>query len=275
MNSLTVCMSFHREGLLANASINSLKIGIDRALESGLSIKVVASLDRANDATRMTVLNSGIQWDQVFEYEIGDLGGVRRDLVKKCASDYIAFHDGDDLIGSEWIEQAFDLAEKQADNRWVIHPEYVYYFSEEEYPNFGSQTIPNDVKQNFFIRHIPTTSNGFDPRVLIFNNVFTSNVMCPLDLYDEFPYIDVDVDEGFGIEDWTWNARTILGGVRHLVVEDSVHLVRVKASNSLGKLNSSRYLLPKFDFVFREQDIADSISSHSRFLIEDSSGSHI
>lgn len=249
MKSLTVCMSFHREGLQASASINSLIMGINHAKEHGLEVRVVASLDRVNTETESTVLNSSLEWDDIHYYELGDLGGVRRDLVNKCNTDYIAFNDGDDLIGSEWFSQAFLTAEEQSDNNWVIHPEYVFYFSEDEFSSFSDQTIPNDVKQNFFMRHIPSTSMKFDQRVLMFNNVYTSNVLCPRTLYQDFPYIDVEVSEGFGIEDWTWNALTIANGVRHLVVADSVHLVRVKQLNSLGKLNSARKLLPRLEFL--------------------------
>jgi hypothetical protein len=265
MKSLTVYMSFHKEGLQAKSSIDSLKLGLDYANQNGIDLRAVASLDRPSAETKLTIVNSDLDWHEVIEYDVGDLGSVRRDLAKRCETDYLAFQDGDDLIGSEWLTQAFNLAEKQADTDWVIHPEYVYYFSEEEYANFQFECFPNDVKQNFFIRHIPTTSSEFEPKTFIFNNVFTSNILCPSHLYEKFPYLDVDIDEGFGIEDWTWNALTVLGGVRHLVAEDSVHLVRVKQTNSLGKLNSARKLLPKIGALFSDADARVSNSSEIQF----------
>jgi hypothetical protein len=54
-----------------------------------------------------------------------------------------------------------------------------------------------------------------------------------------------DPDPGAGIEDWEWNLATLWAGIPHLVVADAVHLLRVKATGSLGAEHIAMGLLPR------------------------------
>jgi hypothetical protein len=92
--------------------------------------------------------------------------------------------------------------------------------------------------------HHDSRDSTFDREALRFNNVYTSNTFAPIDIYKSFPFLEVNAELGFGVEDWAWNAMTLMRGVEHIAVPDTVHLVRVKGSASLGKENASRGLLP-------------------------------
>ncbi|MSX21347.1 MAG: hypothetical protein F2673_03690 [Actinobacteria bacterium] len=204
-------------------------------------------MDRATTQTRLAVTGTAHRWDDILEYDFGDLGQVRRSVIEHSDTEFVGFLDGDDLFGSKWISHAMDVALRQADSNWVAHPRYAYYFHEDEFLSFNDRTVQPWDKKNFFFEHISSTSKSFDPRVLLFNNVFTSNHICPRQLLEQYQYKEVDATRGFGVEDWTWNALTTWSGVRHLSIADTVHLVRVKESGSLGKLNASLRLLPDLD----------------------------
>lgn len=248
MEELTMFVNFHGEGLVSHASCRSALFCTAVARDQGFKIRLVAVLDRPTAQTKSTVTESGHKWDDILEYDSGDLGQVRRSATEFCDTKLVGFLDGDDLFGSKWISHSMDVALIQNDSNWVAHPQYAYYFHENDYLSFHDRGLRPSDKQNFFLEHIPTTSDDFDPRVFLFNNVYTSNQICPRELLERYPYKEVDTTKGFGVEDWTWNALTTWSGVRHMSIADTVHLVRVKESGSLGKLNASLRLLPDLDF---------------------------
>ena len=64
-------------------------------------------------------------------------------------------------------------------------------------------------------------------------------------VHEKYPYVAIDKQTGFGVEDWSWNIETSWKGLRHLVVDDTVHLIRVKQHGSLGMQNTAEGLLPQ------------------------------
>jgi hypothetical protein len=94
------------------------------------------------------------------------------------------------------------------------------------------------------MHHSPSTGHGFNRDVLFLNNIWTANVVASRNLHLRYPYAAVDRSRGFGVEDWSWNLQTLWAGIPHLVVADTVHIIRVKDTGSLGQQNAAEGLLP-------------------------------
>jgi hypothetical protein len=73
------------------------------------------------------------------------------------------------------------------------------------------------------------------------------------DLHLRIPYKAIDKSCGFGVEDWSWNIETTWAGIAHCVVPDTVHLIRVKETGSLGQQNAAEGFLAHLpESVFRD-----------------------
>ena len=244
---ITATLVFHREGSLALPALASLRDQVEAANERGLSVETRAVLDRADDLTRLLVRERGSWLNDIVEADVGDLGLARNLGVQQASGAFLAFLDGDDLWGADWLRRAHEAATASAAAaRAIWHPRYLYYFTESDFGSLSINASPHPNAASFIMEHIPSNSPNFDPNALFLENVWTANVFAAKEIYMDHPYNAVDRSRGLGIEDWSWNATTVRAGVPHLVVPDTVHLIRLKASGSLGQQNAAEGLLPLY-----------------------------
>jgi len=239
MTELTHYLNFHNEGSLALAAIRSALEAKEQVESSNHRINIVAILDNADEYTRQIILKSKVIED-VIETNFGDLGSARNFAASSGESEFLSFQDGDDLIGDQWLKEGLlhiSLAENQK-NKLILHPEFALYFYEGEY---DFQLVG---KKSFFMRYAPSNTPYLDPKVLLFNNIYTSNFMASRALVLENSLPAVDKVNNWGVEDWSWNSQTLARGILHDVVRNTIHAVRVKEENSLGLENARKNLLP-------------------------------
>lgn len=250
---ITATLIFHREGALAIPALQSFDRMVGEARASGIEVETQAILDRPDDLTRHIVGVHANALDSVKEVDFGDLGLSRNAGVKRARGRFLAFFDGDDLWGANWLRKAHTLAacSDDAANK-VWHPSWLYYFAETDFDKtvLGDSAHPD--AKSFLALHHPSTVASFDRRTLILNNIWTANVFAAKELHLNYPYISIDESRGIGVEDWSWNIKTIAAGVAHLIVNETVHLIRQKASGSLGTRNLAAALLPSLppDFLW-------------------------
>jgi hypothetical protein len=249
---VTAVLNFHAEDMLGYPAIQSFASNVKFAADAGIRVKRVAILDKPSRATEQLVRECSEQFDEVVVRAFGDLGKSRASALELAEGRYLCFFDGDDLWGKEWIARAHAMLESNPSPTWVAHPEVVYYFSPEDFLSQSPTPRPSPNVKSFFLIHHDSRDPAFDRDALRFNNVYTSNTFAPIELFEKHPFIEVDAERGFGVEDWAWNAMTLGRGIEHVSVQDTVHLVRVKASASLGKENASRGLLPPLHLYFGE-----------------------
>lgn len=242
---ITVVIVFHRERYFALPALSSMKLMVENARLAGLRIEACAFLDKSDSTTNHLVRSRGFWLDSINEVSFGDLGNVRNNATNHAKGKFLAFFDGDDLWGEHWILKAFQCATSQSDELTTIwHPEYLYYFSEADFDAHSINLIPNINASSFHMRQISSTSEGFIRESLFLNNIWTANAFAQKALYKEFPYLKINDELGLGIEDWSWNIKTIWNGISHKIVPDTVHLIRQKEFGSLGQKNLRSGLLP-------------------------------
>ena len=244
MFDITVIIIFHKEGNLCIPALSSMKDMIDRARDKGLRIEARAVLDKPDAITKSMVYDRGAFLDHIDEVDVGDLGLARNIGTQNASGQFLAFLDGDDLWGDEWLTLAHQEAtQPNAPIIGVWHPSTLYYFSTKDYNNHSLTANPKAGLEGFYFNHFSSQDDAFNKNTLFLNNVWSANFFAHREVYLNNPYKPVMRDSGFGIEDWSWNLETVWKNIPHLVVRNTVHIIRLKEFGSLGKQNTAEGLL--------------------------------
>lgn len=245
MTDVSVVVVLHGEGPLAVPALASMSDLVSAARSAGLAVEAIAVLDRGDVLTCHVLEEAGEWLDAGVEVDFGDLGRSRNHGAQITSGDYLAFLDGDDLWGSDWLATAHRVATASGQPPEAIwHPEHLLFFDREDFDRPSLGELPHPGTRSFWVTHRPSTDPEFDRRMLLFENCWTANVFAPRSVHLRFPYRAVDRDRGHGVEDWSWNIETIWAGLPHLVVPQTVHLIRLKESGSLNTRNQADGLLP-------------------------------
>lgn len=241
---VSIVINFHREGVHADPALRSLADLVNASRSEGHSVEVIAVLDVADELTTRIVHDHSETLDRIMLVSLGDLGAARNTGVTEASGEFVTFLDGDDLWGSQWVNAALREARATGDRPVVWHPQFLYYFDEHDFGFHTTREFPRAEAASFLMEMQASDSERFDPRVLLINNVWTSNSFARRSLYLERPFMRADRGRGFGIEDWTWNAETVVAGIAHRVVPETIHMIRMKDVGSLGSANVREGLLP-------------------------------
>lgn len=221
---ITVVLNAHREGPLLAHSLESARQAAAHAAEAAVSSEIVIVLDRP-DATTLEVVEASRRDEGLVRLDAGDLSSARNAGAAAARGRTIAFLDGDDLFGANWLLKGYQ-ALSQAPPDTVLHPQFSILFGEEA----------------ACWEHIGMDHPDFRLRHLMFENYFTALAFTTVAVLRRFPYRPISLQSGFGFEDWAWNCETARHGVRHLVVPETLHAIRRRRASLLLESRASRAL---------------------------------
>jgi hypothetical protein len=255
-------LSLHREGELLRDSFRALVRSMRSLSRSEIPWEMLCVIDRGDESTRVVVnqeiefLNDVKDNLRILEVDVGDLGLSRNEAVKAARGKFVGFLDGDDLCSEEWLLRAYRCC--QDDPQVIAHPQVNLYFGR----NTGIFVHPNQ--------------DEYDMRALFFHNLWTALSFAARDLYRALPYERNEVQHGLGYEDWNFNCRAIAAGYRHVAVPETVHCIRVKASQEgLAEQSAERLCVikavPLWGRLAAHSEVIKSPSEHCELarLLED------
>lgn len=216
---ITAVINLHNEGFLAYATVRSALKAIEEAKQKmDLKSRLLLVLDNPNDVTISMVDNfSKIEYIEIINVDVKDLGLSRNEAVNICDSEYITFLDGDDLWGKDWLWRCYQADKEEKGREIVWHPEANIIFD-------------NDYH---IFHHTDMDSNDFVLDYLRISNYWTALSFAKTEAYRKTPFHRNRIKEGFGYEDWNWNCRTIKEGLTHKVALNTCHFIRRKKLGSM------------------------------------------
>lgn len=226
---VSAVITFHREGLLAHKSLLSLGRCCAEVERSGISIEIIATLDRADEETNRVVqaFHGPGRPDKLLHLDVGDLGLSRNAAIAQARGRYVLICDGDDYLSANFIARCMETV-AQVDTPAIAHPELVVTFGNE----------------HALWWQIGSNAPDFHSDCMLTINPWNSCCFAEREIFIRTPYVLARPGEsGFGFEDWHWNCETLSKGHPHLVAAGTVHYVRKKATGSLNNAHASRHAL--------------------------------
>ena len=239
---LSIIVTAHAEGIIAHKTMRCV-FENQKLLETNkIKSEVIIHLDSANKETKeyfSRYKNSTSV--TIYENSFHDSGKSRNFCTKKANGTYLAFIDADDLVSSNWLLEAYDLAKKQ---KSLVHPEAVL--------EFGIDVI----SPRLWLQKNSKPSKAENAKDLIVTNRWVSTIVGPRQIFLDFPY--PSTEHGFGNEDYEFNLATISASIPHLVAPETILFYRQKLSGSLLSQAAARKyvqrLSPLFDIDFYKKN---------------------
>jgi len=229
---IAAIMTAHGEGALSAVSLTTLQDCAAHAEANDLRVQRLIVLDRADQKTRRVFDELNIENIEIISTDFGDQGKVRNFAAEYCNAHAIAFLDGDDLWGENWLTEAY-LFLKEHGEKAIAHPEFSVFFE-------GVASVFVNVDQE---------DPQFDARFLRFANYWDAMCMAWRATHLEHPYCDRRIKDGFAFEDWHWNCETVANSYVHKVVKDTVHFKRRRQSSQTIEASGNRSLMPATDLT--------------------------
>lgn len=228
---LTAIVTFHREGLLAHATLRSYLLSRNRAREQGIGVQMLLLLDNADRQTIHVVRNHpDLTGDElILETTAGDCGLARNIGVSHSSGTYVCTLDGDDLISRDYFQRHVQYARNVSDST-ILHAELVISFGGTEH--YSHQLNP--------------LTMPFSNDLLLVINPWISAIFARREVLEKIPYEACSPRlTGYGFEDWHWACQTLAAGFDHRVVTETAYFYRVKSSGSLNRDSAAlRAVLP-------------------------------
>jgi glycosyltransferase involved in cell wall biosynthesis len=230
---ITAIVNLHTEGKAAVASLRSLMAAKVCAEAQGISVEILAVLDSASDETVSVIMQCGLPDMTSIEVSIRDLGKSRNVGAEVANGEWIAFLDGDDLWSENWLQAAYEFAQKNKP-KTIFHPQASVYFG--------------DYRQIYM--HMEMDDTDYDVLNLSMSNCWTALAFAKRETYLAVRYPQIKPEHQIGYEDWGWHLETISRGYRHKCVPGTLHAIR-KRGGGLTSQADDMQAMPPSTWLFR------------------------
>lgn len=194
------------------STVLSVSACIEEAQKAGLLVEWLFVRDYPCPSTIEYTNRFCSRLGKIIDVRYKDLGRARNAGTEAARGRYLAFIDADDLWTSNWLVAAHRFAESLSNDRFILHPELAIFFE-----GRLDKLRLRDCEQE------PTHN-----RQLLTKNCWTVSTFGLRQLYLAQPYLPINIDAGFGYEDWHWNCETTAAGILHKIVPNTLHCFRVK-----------------------------------------------
>ena len=220
---LSVVVNAHSEREWLNQALDSVAGNVASLQTLGkVESEILLILDSADEVTKQTAYANG-DLVRVIETSYSDLSLARNYALSLIDSRFVAFIDGDDIWGADWLAKGLAYMLQLPNSKKVIlHPEINMHFGE-------------GVASGLIFRHVGSNSPEFNPTVLAIQNYWSALSFADREIYQDFPFREKDPLAGTAFEDWTFNIETWNAGFEHHVVPETVHFIREKLVGSMKK----------------------------------------
>lgn len=238
MTKITAVMNAHREGLLSGISIASFCEAQEHARSNGFEVEGIFILDRADDVTNQAIRHAAPDDVMIYETDFGDLSSARNFGVDHASGDFVGFLDADDLWSFNWLTEAARLCLSQS-RPTVAHSEINVIFGEAE---------------NLWM-HADSEDEDFDLTFLTIGNYWDSMSFTWRDLFKKYPVQKNELKLGYGYEDWHWNCITLLEGIPHRPVPDTLHFKRRRGGSLLASSADSDVVIAHTEIYAKAREL--------------------
>lgn len=233
---LSVAITAHREGALLIPTLQSVSAAlVEYKSNRNTRAEILVVLDNADEKTLDVVKTweidprLGLELTPIIT-SLGEAGAARNVAAQNAAGEFLCFCDGDDLISSNYLNQAVNMLKRDETKKLILHPKHIL--------SFGA------VSSIWHVADVDDSEISADD--LIEANLWPSSSVSRTTTYRDIPYTSLPPQQGFGPEDWLWNIKTTLSGYRHKPVPDTIFFYRTKSGSGVNSQHSSS-ILPYFD----------------------------
>lgn len=229
MTDLTLIVTAHSETLVCGPTMTSADAAVAAARAVGYSVQTVIALDRATEATTAYFHQPDFDHWERWTMDEGDLGRVRNAVLPMTSGRFIAFLDADDLFSENWLAAGLDalIAGEDRGEQVIAHPELNFIFD-------GAKYLWHNVDQD---------SPMFTPHFMYVRNCYDSLCLASRETHLEVPYVQLDLPNGLGFEDWQFAVETMARGWKHKVVPDTIIFKRRRDSSLLVQSRTGKSII--------------------------------
>lgn len=208
-------VTFHNEGYLAHRTLTSVGLCRDYAEKRGLSVELVLVLDNADPVTESVVTGHFAvrRDDQILRVHERSAPMSRNQGIQAAKGEFISIHDGDDYYSENLVYEG--VAQCKAQPRLITHAEINIGFESEYY-----MYRVGNIRHGDYTKYDLLTQNPLSVQTIASRHVFI-----------QIPY--QPTGNGFGYEDWHWNAETIAAGYEHVALPHTFMFYRRKKRGSV------------------------------------------
>ena len=248
---LSIVVTAHNENLLLHKTLLSLKNAVEPLDQD--DYQIIVHLDNGSATLIDYLENKESRAPIDFVYYLnnfGDLGESRNFCIGKALGEYVYFIDADDLISSNFLEIALKKLSATEEDV-LLHPQTCISFK--------------DAGSELSLWRMNAAENYYEDAFAMFErNLWISSVIGRKSIFLKYPY--PKTENGFGHEDYSFNISTLNDGIRHDIVEGTVHFYRQKEFSLLRASNSDLLTQRKsdlFDFErWRKMPSRDLYTKH-------------
>lgn len=227
---VSIVLNLHKEGVFLKRTLLSLDAAVRASVAKGLSVELIAVLDRADEATSHVMQEHDLSLfdrSEIIVVENGSLGLSRNDGIARATGEYIMTADGDDLISENFIFDSVATAIAGPKNA-LYFPEFLFAFGAEYH----------------ICAYRPLTEAT--PLAFIDMHPYISRVCAHRSIFDQYKYGDLRLGTGYAYEDWHFNANAVAYNIDIRIVPNTIIFYRQRQGSLLRQANalSARQIAP-------------------------------